>query len=329
MILTATPYRVSLFGGGTDYPAWYKEHGGLVVGMAINKYCYIGVNWAPPGQTYRYRITYSKIENCDHLEDIQHPGAQGVLKHLGVHTPITVSYMGDLPSGGGLGASSAYVVGLLKAVQELLGTLVNVDALSSEAIYVERCVIGEAVGDQDQLFAAHGGLRFFEFKAITSQTHSVDSLPLKLSDELSRDLERSMVLVYTGTTRYAHEMAEKVIKAIPSHAADFSELQALAGEAVSVLRTGGLSDVSYLLNIAWRIKRGLHREIAPPIVDALYDHGRACGASGGKLLGAGGGGFMLFVVPPQRWEKFEREIGAPCVRVKVAPKGCRVVINEP
>ncbi|MDZ4343260.1 MAG: kinase [Candidatus Binatia bacterium] len=329
MILTATPYRVSLFGGGTDYPAWYREHGGLVVGMAIDKYCYIGVKRAPPGQGVKYRITYSKIEDRERVEDITHPAVRGVLKFLGVDEPIDVNYVGDLPSGGGLGASSSYVVGLLQALRTLREAShrhdVFPDMLARDAIHVERNVIGEAVGDQDQLFAAHGGLRHFRFHA---NDRHVSTTPIHLSDELNRDLERSMVLVYTGTMRYAHEMAAKVIDAIPAHGADLSELQALAGEAVKVLEMGGLSDVAYLLNIAWRIKKRLHREITNPIVDALYDHGRICGATAGKLLGAGGGGFMLFLVPPERRVKFEQEIGAPCVRFKVAPTGCRVVINE-
>ena len=162
MILTATPYRVSLFGGGTDYPVWYREHGGLVVGMAIDKYCYLGVNHAPPGQGCQYRITYSKIEDCDRIEDIVHPGARGVLRHLDIPKPLTITHFGDLPSGGGLGASSAYVVGLLRAVRALSpGWPPSFYDSAKEAIYVERNVIGEAVGDQDQFFASYGGMRYF------------------------------------------------------------------------------------------------------------------------------------------------------------------------
>jgi len=326
MILTQTPYRVSLFGGGTDYPEWYKENGGLVVGMAINKYAYIGVNWAPPGQTHKYRVTYSKIENWDNLEAIGHPGARGVLKHLNVQKPITVSYMGDLPAGSGLGASSAYVVGLLKAVRELLGVrMADIFAAAEEAIYIERHVIGEAVGDQDQMFAVHGGLRTFKFH---KNGHAVIYSP-ELSHELGFELVRSLVLVSTGTTRYAHEMAAKVIDVIPRRAAALKEIDRIAEESVHVLATGGMEDVGTLLRETWYIKRNLHSDISSPDIDRLFERGITSGALGGKLLGAGGGGFMLFLVPMERRIYFEQNIGAPCLGFDIAPAGCRVLINEP
>ncbi len=328
MILTATPYRVSLFGGGTDYPAWYREHGGLVVGMAIDKYCYIGVNRAPPGQGCRYRIVYSKIEDRDRIEDIVHPGARGVLYHLGVHEPITITHFGDLPSGGGLGASSAYVVGLLRAVRALQSSynapdMPNSYDLAQEAIHVERNVIGEAVGDQDQLFATYGGLRCFKF----GTNGSITTAPICLSRSLNNELFDPLVLVYTGTMRYAHEMAVKVIAEIPNRQTQLRELAALAEEGRGVLEYGTLTEFAGLLNESWWLKRELHREISPPIVDALYDHGRACGALGGKLLGAGGGGFMLFVVPHEHRARFEQDIGVPCVHFGLAPVGCRTVID--
>ena len=326
MIITQTPYRVSLFGGGTDYPAWYQEHGGATLGMAIDRYCYVSANHAPPGQTTRYRIAYSKIEDRDRIEDIEHPGARGALQHLDIHVPIAIGYQGDLLAGSGLGASSAYVVGLLAALRALLGRkYVERVSLALEAIHVERHVINEPIGCQDQFYAALGGLTYLKFECDGQMSaHAVH-----LSLERQCAIEDSLVLVYTGVMRYAHEMAAKVIDAIPGRQPQLHRLAALVAEGLSVLVGGTITDLGALLHRSWLLKRDLHREIAPPIVDALYEHGLACGALGGKLLGAGGGGFLLFCVPPGRRVKFAAEIGAPCVRFKVAPEGCRVVINEP
>lgn len=326
MIITQTPYRVSLFGGGTDYPAWYREHGGLTVGMAIDKYCYVSIAAAPPGQAKRYRAAYSQIEEADCIDDLQHPGARGVLSYCKITVPVALGHMSDLLSGGGLGASSAYVVGLLQAVRAFQGLTRDPYALAREAIHIERCVIEEAVGDQDQFFAAYGGLRYFKFDkdALTAVT----TMPVLLSSELNLVFFDSLVLVHTGITRYAHEMAAKVIDAIPNRQPQLHRLAELAKEGLSVLQHGTLVQLGTLLQQSWLLKRELHRELAPPIVDALYEHGLACGAIGGKLLGAGGGGFMLFLVPPERLAKFEQDIGAPCVRFGPAPLGCRVIVKD-
>ena len=324
MIITQTPYRVSLFGGVTDYPAWYHEHGGATLGMAIDRYCYVSVNHAPPGQTARYRIAYSKIEDRDRVEDIEHPGARGVLQHLDVRTPVALGYQGDLLSGSGLGASSAYVVGLLMALRALLGRKhVERVSLALEAIHVERHVINEPIGCQDQFYAALGGLTRLRFEPDGQMSaHAVH-----LSPERQRGIEDSLVLVYTGVMRHAHEMAAKVIDAIPDRQRQLHRLAALTVEGLAALERGTVAALGLLLHRSWLLKREIHQEIAPPIVDALYEHGLACGALGGKLLGAGGGGFLLFCVPSERRAKFDAEIGAPCVRFRGAPDGCRVLVD--
>lgn len=334
MIITATPYRVSLLGGGTDYPTWYRERGGRTVGFAIDRYCYLGVSRAPIGQGCRYRIAYSRIEDRELIDDIEHPGARGVLRYLGVRGPVgpvTVTHLGDLPSGGGLGASSAYVVGLLQALTLLLGrSELTARDLAREAVFVEQHVIGETVGDQDQTFVALGGLRELRFYP-DADRRPFDAHRLAVSPGRLAELERSLVLAHTGTMRYAHAVAAQVVAEIPRRATQLERLAELAGEGVALLEDERrpLAELGPLLESAWRYKRELCREVTNPLVDALHDRGLALGAGGGKLLGAGGGGFALFIVDPDRRATFERELGVPCVSVRVDHAGSRVVVASP
>ena len=324
MILTATPYRVSLFGGGTDYPEWFRENHGAVLGMAINKYCYVGVKRMPIGQDLRYRVQYSKVDDCMAVSEIKHPAVRGALQYFGVDTPLEFHCFGDFPGRAGLGSSSSFTVGLVHSIRTLL-KLGNTDPwkLSDEAIFIEQDIIKEMVGCQDQILAAHGGLKYITFNNDGRTLRTLD-LPTKRLTEL----ESSFVLVYTGIMRDAHLMAAKQVAEIPSKYEVLCRLAQLADEGMEILLNHKpLNVIGEMLNEAWELKRALCSEVSSPDIDALYERGLSCGALGGKLLGAGGGGFMLFFVPPEHRQEFMAMIGSPCATFKVSHQGTRVVIG--
>ena len=332
MILTQTPLRVSLFGGGTDYPEWFQEHGGAVLGMAIDKYCYVGVKPMPPGQLgadgapLRYRVQYSKVDDCQRVEDIRHPAVRAAVRYFNTDQALEFHCFGDLPGRSGLGSSSSFTVGLLHALQHQLGLSNHVPLLdlAREAIPFEQHVIREAVGCQDQIFAAVGGLRFITFDVTQTQVETV-SIP---EDRLA-ELENSLVLVYSGSMRDAHLMAAQQVARVKQNTRLLLELQRQAHTGHMILTDPHfpLLGIGKLLDHTWWLKRELHPEISNPEIDALYHRGIRLGAVGGKLLGAGGGGFFLFFVPPECREAFEKSIGAPCVHFHVVHTGSRVIVS--
>lgn len=329
MILTQTPYRVSLFGGGTDYPAWFNEFPGAVLGMAIDKYCYVGVKHMPPGQNLRYRVQYSKVDDCQTAEEIKHPAVRGALRYFELDEALEFHCFGDLPGRSGLGGSSAFAVGLVHALKRLFAHRFEYQAcdpwlLADEAIFLEQEIIRETVGCQDQVFAAHGGLRYITFN---QEGRTLRTLELQL--ERLQELESSLVLVYSGTMRDAHVMAAKQVAAFPHKHTVLGRMKAMADEGMEVLLNHRpLTRIGEMLNEAWELKRALCPEVSTPEIDHLYEHGLRCGALGGKLLGAGGGGYMLFFVPIDEREAFLADIGAPCVFFRVAHAGTRVIIGE-
>lgn len=344
MILTRTPYRVSLFGGGTDYPEWFEEHGGAVLGMAIDKYCYVGVKRMPPGQELspgvplKYRVQYSKVDDCNTVPEIKHPAVRAALTHFGLHDtdlPLEFHIFGDLPGRAGLGGSSAFTVGLIHALRRLrdgAGYRHSEWALAREAIQLERDEIKEMVGCQDQIFAAFGGLNHIRFHPVENDNQQAPSVErIVLTDSRMRELERSLVLVYSGIMRDAHVMAQKQVgrMGLAENQQLLTEMHALTEEAYKALvGSQPLARIGRLLDTGWSMKRGLCPEISSPAIDALYDHALIYGAIGGKLLGAGGGGFMLFFVPPDRMPFFEQHIDAPCVHFKQAECGSLTFIDE-
>jgi len=325
MILTQTPYRVSLFGGGTDYPSWFSEHGGCALGMAINKYCYVSMNRMPPLFDFKYRLIYQKVEDVNSVDAIEHPAIRGVLQHFKSDDRLEIRHAGDLPARTGLGASSSFVVGLSHALHEFNGDIPTASQLADEAIHIEQNVIKEAVGCQDQTFAAHGGLLFVTFNSVRTVER------LSISKSRLEELEGSFVMVYTGIMRNAHLMAEKQIQAVANNSALLTEMSAIARRGRSVLMNEGerLSDIGYMLHETWMLKRQLCEGIANTEIDHLYQKGMDCGAIGGKLLGAGGGGFILFFVHPNKRVEFERRIESPCIEFKVSDTGSRLLLNKP
>ncbi len=298
MIISRTPFRISFFGGGTDYPAWYRENGGAVLGVSINKFCYITCRFLPPFHDYKYLIRYYRREETQILDEIQHPAVRECLRFLGLKKGVDIVHHGDLPARSGLGSSSTFTVGLLHALYALKHEMATKRQLAIEAIEIEQNVIRENVGSQDQALAAFGGLNRIDFGA----PHEIRVEPLILAPDRLEALEKHVVLLFTGLARTASEVAGAQIAQIPKKSSELRRMMELTNVAQAVLTDAGkpLSDFGRLLHEQWQLKRGMSTEVTNAEIDRIYEAGLRAGATGGKLLGAGGGGFMLFFVDPER-----------------------------
>jgi len=297
MIITRTPYRISFFGGGTDYPTWYEKHGGAVLSTTIDRYCHVLLRPMPPFLGSKYLVFWSQMEKTNNRDDIKHPGVRGCLEFLDIDENLEVNHAGDLPARAGLGSSSAFTVGMLHALHAFQGRYVDNARLAREAILVEQEVLKETVGLQDQIACAHGGLNRIDI----ARDGSYDVNPIPLDPVIRLQLEERLMLVFTGKQRYATDIAEDQIKNFARREGELHDIQSMVGEGVRVLTDGGSLDrFGHLLNDAWQIKRELSDKITNTEIDFLYEQARSAGALGGKLLGAGGGGFMLLYVPPSR-----------------------------
>jgi D-glycero-alpha-D-manno-heptose-7-phosphate kinase len=295
MIISRTPFRISFFGGGTDYPAWYREHGGAVLATSINKYCYISCRYLPQFFDYKSRIVYSKIELVKSLDEVQHPAVHAALKFLKIDDGVEIHHDGDLPARTGLGSSSTFTVGLLHALYALRGQMVSKMQLARDAIHVEHDVLRETVGAQDQVITAHGGLHRIDFAP--DDTFSLS--PLILKKERLVALQSHCMLIFTGFTRIASEIAAEQVQKTPQRASQLRQMYENVGTATGILKgDGDMADFGRLLHENWLLKRTLSSRISSNEIDAIYDAGRKAGAIGGKILGAGGGGFLLLFAPP-------------------------------
>ena len=328
MIISRTPFRISLFGGGTDYPAWYRRNGGAVVGTTINKYCYISLRALPPFFEYRHRIAYSKIETVREIADIQHPAVRAVLQQLEVKEGLEIHHDGDLPARSGLGSSSAFTVGLLNAISALRGRMVTARELAAEAIRIEQEVLQESVGSQDQVWAAYGGTSVINF--LPDGTFQVT--PLIMSAERRKELQASLALYFTGLSRFAPSIAAKQIANFDAREQQLRAMAAMVPEAVAILgdERRPLSEIGTLLHESWQLKRQLADAVSTPAIDEIYEAGRAAGALGGKLLGAGGGGFLLFFIDPAKRAALRERLGTLIeVSVEIGSAGSKIVVYEP
>lgn len=307
MIISRTPYRISFFGGGTDYPAWYLKEGGAVLSTTIDKYCYISARVLPPFFSERHRIVWSHIETVNSLSEILHPAVREGLRFLGFTntTGVEIHHQGDLPARSGIGSSSTFAVGLIRALCALRGDAVDKHELARKALELEQNVLKENVGSQDQVAAAFGGLNVIHF--LKDGSFRVD--PLKISPARAEEFEKHLLLLYTGTSRMGGEIAASVIAAMRDKSAELRRMRRLVDEAVAVLTgRGSLQKIGELLHETWQLKRGLADGVSSSEVDDIYRIARENGALGGKLLGAGAKGFMLFFVPPERQEAVQRAL---------------------
>ncbi len=328
MIISRTPFRVSLFGGGSDYPKWYRQHGGAVFGFAINKYCYISVRPLPPFFEYRHRIVYSKVESVNRIDDIEHPAVRGVLNDQGVDIGLEIHHDGDLPARSGLGSSSSFTVGLLNALSSLNGKEVDKDSLAREAIRIEQEVIKEHVGSQDQVWAAYGGINRISFK----KDGGFEVEPAGISPARQDELLNHLMLFFTGFSRFAPEIAKKQIDNIDQRQKHLETMVGFVDEALAVLKGEDkpIREVGELLHESWLLKRELADAVSTPEIDEIFVAARSAGAIGGKLLGAGGGGFMLLFVEPEKQAAVSEKL-KDLVRVNfsIDEVGSKIVVYEP
>ena len=298
MVITSTPLRISFFGGGTDYPVWYREHGGAVLATAINKCCYITSRRLPPFFEYHSRISYSKVENVRSNAAIEHPSVRACLQLLGITEGVEIHHVADLPARTGLGTSSAFTVGLLLGLYALQDKMRSKQDLAVDAIRVERDLLQETVGAQDQVSAAYGGFNRINFNT----DDSVEVKRVVTNASRMAELEQNLALYFTGFARTASEIATEQVRMTPQKTQELRTMMQLVDEGESIMTspTRSLDEFGRLLHESWQIKRTLTQKITNPSIDEIYDAGISAGALGGKLLGAGGGGFMLFFVPPER-----------------------------
>lgn len=298
MVITRTPFRISFFGGGTDYPVWYEKNGGAVLSTTIDKYCYITCRYLPPFFEHRSRVVWSKIESVKHVDEIGHPAVREALKFIDMGEGVEIHHDADLPARSGLGSSSSFVVGLLHALHALRGRLVTKRQLALDAIHVEQERLKDNVGCQDQAAAAFGGFNKVEFGGPQKiAVHPVTLTPAKLIA-----FQNHLEMFFTGFSRNASDVArEQILNADKNHR-ELQAMRQMVDESIEILNRSGdnLDDFGKLLHESWQLKRGLASNITSPAIDELYVAAREAGALGGKLLGAGGGGFLLFFVRPEQ-----------------------------
>lgn len=303
MIISRTPFRISFFGGGTDYPVWFKENDGAVLATTINKYCYISCRYLPPFFDYKSRIIYSKMESVKDHSDIDHPSVRETLKFMGIEEGIELHHDGDLPARSGLGSSSTFTVGLLHILYAFKGLMPSKMNLSQDAIKIEQERIGENVGCQDQTLAAFGGFNRIDF---SSGENPIRVSPIILPAQRLDELQNHLMLFFTGFSRNSSDIAQEQIKMTPHKKSELIAMYQMVNEATAILNSDrDLADFGRLLHESWMLKRSLSSKVSTPAIDDLYAAARSAGALGGKLLGAGGGGFMMLFVRPQDQPKVE------------------------
>ncbi|MDB6132391.1 MAG: kinase [Verrucomicrobiales bacterium] len=326
MIITKTPFRASFAGGGTDLPAFYEKEDGMVVSMAINSFVYLAVH-----RFFENRIVlkYSETESVEHVDQIRHGLIRECLKIVGVSEPLEITSFADIPSrGSGLGSSSAFAVGLISALQAFKGLPVSPERSAHLACEVEIGRLGEPIGKQDQYAAAYGGLNTITFRA----DGTVNVEPITLEDEARRHMEEHLVMFYTGLVRSASEILSEQKKATESDKDKFALLRDMKSLAVHLrdeLQKGHVDRLGPLMHEGWLMKKGLAAKISLPEIDAAYEAAMQAGATGGKLLGAGGGGFLLFYCPPSKRAELMRRL-APlrAVPIRMELRGSRVAFLE-
>ena len=327
MIISRTPFRISFFGGGTDYPAWYRKHGGAVLATTIDKYCYLTCRYLPPFFEHRIRVVYSKIEDCQTVDEIAHPAVRGVLRYLNMDRGVEIHHDGDLPARSGMGSSSSFTVGLLHALYALKGHMPSKHQLAMESIHIEQELLKETVGSQDQVLAAYGGFNHITFLP----DGEIAVRPMTLTRERISELNSLLMLFYTGIKRTASNIAESYVEDIESREKQLRIMSDMVDEAISILSSGqDITRFGALLHETWQAKRTLSSRVSNSYVDEIYEQARSAGAIGGKVTGAGGGGFMLLFVPPSRQREVREKLNKLVyVPFKFEFSGSQIIFYDP
>ncbi|MBI3351123.1 MAG: kinase [Nitrospirae bacterium] len=306
MIISRTPFRVSFFGGGTDYPAWYQLNGGSVIATTIDKYCYISCRYLPPFFEHKYRVVYSKIENVKNISDIEHPAVKAILNEMNCLDGLEIHHDGDLPARSGLGSSSSFTVGLINTIMAMKGQHISKEDVAKQSIYIEQEIIKENVGSQDQISAAYGGFNKIEFR----RDGSFEVTPIILNQSRLQALQDHFMLFFTGFSRIASEVAKSKIENFKNRVVELTRMHEMVNEALTILQNKGdsLDEFGKLLHQSWLYKRSLSDKVSTPEIDLIYETAIRAGATGGKILGAGGGGFLLLFVKPELQDKIRKKL---------------------
>ncbi len=324
MLIIQTPMRMSFFGGGTDMKEYYNEYGGSVISTSFDKYCYHTIRYFPPFFEHKNQFTYSRIERFNHYSEVEHPAVRETLKHLDMKN-IQITYDADLPARSGLGTSSSFVVGLLNGVHSLRGEFIDKMSLAKEAIHIERDLCQEAGGVQDQLAVSIGGLNRYVFTA-----DGFDFRPIVISKERKKILQDNLLLFFTGFTRFSSNISKEQISNTQKKLQQLHEMKAIVNEAETVLTgDGNLDEFGRLLDYTWNLKKTLAKSISNNDIDLLYDKLLKLGAVGGKLLGAGGGGFLLVYAPKEKHSSILKNIDLLHIPFAFESSGTKVIYYKP
>lgn len=327
MIITRTPYRISFFGGGTDYPDWVQEEGGAVLSTTIDKYCYLHVRHYPPFFNVKYRVVWSHIESVSSISEILHPAVREGLRFLKFDesTGLEIQHQGDLPARAGMGSSSAFSVGLIKALTAMRGQIISKYDLATKAIELEQGVLKESVGSQDQIATAYGGFNVIHF----IKTGGFQVEPVTLPTAEISALNRKLMLFYTGSSRLSSDISKDIVSHIPDHRSILRKMRSYVDVAVDILSKGDLDEFGRLLHEAWMLKRELSPKVTNPMIDMIYKNALDHGALGGKLLGAGGTGFMVLYVPEERQQEVRQALyGLVEVPFQFETEGCAIIYYD-
>ena len=327
MIISKTPFRVSFFGGGTDYPGYIQEHGGSVISAAIDKYAYISCRELPPFFKHKHRVVYSKIEEVSTIADIKHPAVRSIMEYLQVNKGLEIHYDGDLPARSGIGSSSSFTVGLINALLKYQNIIISKEELAKKAIFIEQSVIGEIVGSQDQIAATYGGFNKINFY----KDGKFEVIPINIENKRKIELEEQLFIVFSGITRIASEAALAKVKNLDRSKKELSAMSHFVNQAVDIVENQSfeLSDFGELLNETWRFKKKLSDRVTNSEIDKLYSKAIEARATGGKLLGAGGGGFFLFYVKKKYSSDFINALSSYIsVPIKFDQEGSQIILDE-
>ena len=323
MIITKTPYRISFFGGGSDYPSWYNKYGGKVISTTIDKYLYISCRFLPNFFKHKYRVAWSKIEETKNITQIQHNAVREILKYFKLKNGLEIHYDGDLPARSGMGSSSCFVVGLTKALYELKDKKIDKSFLAKKSIYLEQNIMKEVVGSQDQLAASYGGFNKISFKKNIFHVK-------KLKHKNISKLNNNLILIYTGIRRTAHFIAKTFVNKLEKEKKnEIEKIISFVADAEHILNSNEIDDFGELLNESWQYKKKLSNKISNSKIDDLYETSLQNGASGGKLLGAGGGGFLLLYVKENRRKQLIKKLrNIVEIPFKFSNVGCETILKR-
>jgi D-glycero-alpha-D-manno-heptose-7-phosphate kinase len=326
MIISKTPFRLSLFGGGTDFPSYYLKNGGCVIGGTIDKYCYVTARYLPDVFDFKHRIVWSKNETVKNYKDIHHPTVRSVFKLMNIKKGHEVHYQGDLQKNSGLGTSSSFCVGLINALYSLQKKNINKRNLASKAIHVEQNMLNENCGSQDQIWAAYGGFNVIKF----NKKGNFEVNRIKKSKKMIRNLDQNMFLIYTGINRFSDNIEKDKIKNLDKNLNNLDKIKDIAKHFVENINNNFSIDLcASLMNDYWDIKKKLSKKVTNPFINEIYNEGINNGAIGGKVIGSGGGGFILFCCKKNKQKRFLNSLKKlPIIKFKFTDIGSEIIFRN-